>query len=895
MQNRNFYQMMIEDVAQSLQTDIKNGLSNRQHEKKLQKFGLNLLPSKKKISIIGLFFDQFRDFMIMVLMAATIISALMGEIEDAVTIMAIVLLNAILGFIQEYRAEKSLQALKELTAPEAKVIRAGQFAVVKARDLTYGDLVLIESGDRIPADGRIIEAQNLEVDESLLTGESLPISKFSDKLPAKISLPDRKNMVHMGTTVTRGRGQVLITGVGSDTEMGKIAELLANVEEEDTPLQKRLHHLGKWLVWLCLMACLSVVIVGIVKGESMYQMFLAGVSLAVAAIPEGLPAIVTLSLAIGVQRMIKRDAIVRKLPAVETLGCATVICSDKTGTLTQNKMTVRRIFTMNRMIDFDRRFNDSDLTRALEIGVYCNNAKLVLAGKRKKILRNNKLDTYQIIGDPTEGALLLAGAKANIFKDKLDKYKFISEIPFDSTRKRMSVIVKENSSYLMLVKGAPDIIIERCSKYQDGHHMKTLTRQMKDKILRQNEEMTYDALRVLAVAYRKIADFSEKKDQNLERYESGLIFVGLIGMIDPPRLEVFSAIANCRTAGIKPVMVTGDHRNTARAIAKEIGLLQSGESVITGEELNKMSEKEFLKEIDQISVYARVSPEDKLRIVQGYRKKGQIVAMTGDGVNDAPAIKEAEIGIAMGKKGTDVTRESSALVLADDNFATIVAAIEEGRKIYDNIRKFIRYLLSSNIGEILTIFLGIVFGFPLPLLPIQILWVNLVTDGLPALALGVDPGDDDVMERPPRDPRESIFSRGLQTKIFIQGILIGLSTLGAFVLGYYWEGGSLAEARTMAFTTLVVAQLILVFACRSERQSFWQINFFSNLWLFFAVLLSLGMHFAVLYIPILQGIFKTTILNSREWIIILTLASWSIVLLSIIQSILHKTIHRKHL
>nr|WP_236777887.1 HAD-IC family P-type ATPase [Anoxybacter fermentans] len=704
MYKKTYYQMTPKEVAENLETDLENGLSTHQVKKRLKTFGLNKLPDRKKFSAVKIFVDQFRDFMIMVLMAATVISSLMGEMEDAITIMAIIFLNAFLGFIQEYRAERSLQALKELTAPEARILRNGQVGFVKARELVPGDLVILEAGDRVPADGRIIEATNLEVDESLLTGESFPVEKTTETLHVKTVVADRKNMVHMGTTVTRGRGRVLITATGLDTEMGKIANMLTDVEEEDTPLQRRLRYLGKWMVWLCLITCAAVVAVGIYKGESIYQMFLAGVSLAVAAIPEGLPAIVTLSLAIGVQRMIKRNAIVRKLPAVETLGCATVICSDKTGTLTQNRMTVRKVYTMNRMIDFDKKFNDSALQLALEIGVYCNNARLIQPEKKKFFNRKIRFKEYRIIGDPTEGALLLAGAKAGIFKDKLNKYKFLAEIPFDSNRKRMSVIVKEGPVQKLLIKGAPDLIIERCSKYQDGSQVKIMTSHMRKKIMHQNEYMTQEALRVLAVAYRKLPNCIIDKNQKLDHYENDLVFVGLIGMIDPPRKEVKDAINRCRQAGIKPVMVTGDHRNTAQAIAKELGLLNKGDLVITGEELNQMDDEEFASKIDQIAVYARVSPEDKLRIVKSFKSRGQIVAMTGDGVNDAPAVKEADIGIAMGKKGTDVTRESSALILADDNFATIVAAIEEGRNIYDNIRKFIRYLLSCNIGEILTIF-----------------------------------------------------------------------------------------------------------------------------------------------------------------------------------------------
>lgn len=888
----NYYQLTVPEVVKDWETDLQKGLTDRQIAQRIKSYGSNLLPDRKKVNVWQLFIDQFRDFMIIVLMLATLISGLMGEVEDAITIVAIIILNAFLGFFQEFRAERSLQALKELTAPEARVLRNDQILSIKARDLVPGDIVFLKAGDQIPADGRVVESHNLEVDESLLTGESLPVEKETDPLAKSTPVADRKNMVYMGTVITQGRGKMLITSTALATEMGKIANLLTHLEERTTPLQNRLSYLGKWLVWLCLFACGAVVVVGVIRGESLYQMVFAGVSLAVAAIPEGLPAIVTLSLAIGVQKMIKRQAIVRKLPAVETLGCATVICSDKTGTLTQNRMAVRRVYTMNRQIDFQRKAQDSDLQLALQIGVYCNNANLV--EEKKKLFKRPTDQALEVIGDPTEGALLLAGIQAGIRKQDLDQYQFVAEVPFTSKRKQMSVIVKEGSVVKLLTKGAPDVLIDQCTKFQSGQQVKSLNHQLKRKIIRQNEQMANDALRVLAVAYRKIpSDRLSTKDY--AKFETELTFVGLIGMIDPPRAEAKAAIASCRRAGIKPIMVTGDHRNTAEAIARELGLLHKGDLVVTGADLNKLNDREFFSQIDQISVYARVSPEDKLRIVQGFKAQGQIVAMTGDGVNDAPAVKEADIGIAMGQRGTDVTRESSALILADDNFATIVAAVEEGRNIYNNIRKFIRYLLSCNIGEILTIFLGIVFGLPLPLLPIQILWVNLVTDGLPALSLGVDPGDKDVMERPPRDPEESIFSHGLKTKIIIQGTLIGLSTLGAFVLGLYWQGGSLAVARTMALTTLVMAQLIFVFACRSERHSLWQIKPFSNRWMVLAVLFSSLMQLAVIYIPLLQNVFQTTTLNWREWLIVLALASWSTILLDIIQTILHKTVHRKHI
>ena len=679
-----------------------------------------------------------------------------------------------------------------------------------------------------------------------------------------------------------------------DTEMGVIAGMIQNVEEEETPLQKRLAQLGKYLVMISIGVCGIVVATGVLRGEGLYKMFLAGVSLAVAAIPEGLPAIVTVALAIGVQRMVKRKAIIRKLPAVETLGCATVICSDKTGALTQNEMTVRQIYTDRRMVtvtgqgyDPKGEFHGADPTKekgplqaALKIASLCNNSSLTRKGVQVAGMfrSSGKESLWGIEGDPTEGALLVAAAKAGIWRETLErKEERIGEIPFDSDRKRMSVIYQSKKGKKVYVKGAPDEILKRCSKELTSEGILELNDLRRKAILRANDEMARNALRVLALAEKPLQE-NEPLD---ERVEEDLTFVGLMGMIDPPRASAAKAIKVCRKAGIKPVMITGDHRLTAEAVAKELGMLKGtpGE-VLTGTDLEQMSDEELAKAVMDVSVYARVTPKDKLRIVRALKKNNQVVAMTGDGVNDAPAVKEADIGVAMGKTGTDVTKEASAMVLADDNFATIVAAVEEGRAIYDNIRKFIRYLLSCNIGEILVMFLAVLLGLPLPLLAIQILWVNLVTDGLPAMALGVDGMDKDIMNRKPRDPQESIFARGLGRKILVRGTIIGLGTLFVFVSALFM-GVNMLAARTMAFTTLVFSQLFHVFECKSETRGIFEVGIFSNPYLVFAVMGSVLMQLSVIYLPPLQAIFKTTALVGWQWALILLVAGGPCVLVGI--------------
>ena len=890
------YQLSNSEVIAKLDVDSKNGLNSSEVKGRQRKFGPNQLPDQQRRTLFSLLLEQFKDFMVLVLIGAVIISGLLGQVEDAIAIIAIVILNAIMGFVQEYRAEKSLQTLKKLAAPEATVLRNGAKKKVPTEELVPGDIIYLESGDKIPADVRLIELSSLEVNEASLTGESIPVKKETEAIKDEdIALGDRKNMAYMGTTVVKGKAKAVITDIGLDTEMGRIADMLRDTEERETPLQQRLKALGRWLVYLCFLACAAVVVLGVLKGEPLYRMFLAGVSLAVAAIPEGLPAIVTLSLAIGVQRMIKRQAIVRKLPAVETLGCATVICSDKTGTLTKNEVTVKKLYTSGKLYSAEQdSLNRADVREVLKIGTICNNAEIRrnhqgIKGKMKKLKDrfSSESKRWKVLGDPTEGALLLAAQKAGLKKEELkSNFSRFWEVPFDSNRKRMSVIGQQEGENTLYLKGAPDIVLDRCSHYLMNGGVKRLNRKMIKRLKRQNENLASQALRVLAVATRKLPKNFNRNC--LERYENKLVFVGLVGMIDPPRPEAQKAIARCKRAGIRPVMVTGDHKNTAQAIAKELNQLNKGDRVITGTELKAMSDDELRQVIDKISVYARVTPEDKLRIVRTLKRKGEVVAMTGDGVNDAPAVKEADIGIAMGEKGTDVTKEASSLILADDNFRTIVAAVEEGRAIYDNIRKFIRYLLSCNIGEILTMFLASLFGFPLPLVPIQILWVNLVTDGLPALALGVDQSDDDIMERTPRPPNESIFAHGLRTRIITQGILIGLSTLFVFILGLRVSNGNLVEARTMAFTNLVMAQLFFVFSCRSERYSLFEMNPFSNLYLVTAVIISFVMQLIVLYIPALEGIFKTTSLNQVEWILILTSSGSATLLVEFFEGVVNK-------
>lgn len=872
------YNISLKELQLKLQTDFQKGLSSKIHLQRLKKDGENLLEKKQGTSAIGIFISQFKDPMVLILLAATLISVVLGEYYDAITILVIIFINGILGFIQEYKAEKSLQALAKLTSPKAKVLRDGRIVNVDTKDLVVGDIVFLTSGDKVPADIRLIEAYSLEVDEAALTGESVPVQKDSSILVEGKNIAEAVNACFMGTSVTKGRGTGVVIATGMNTAMGKIARMIQKAENDPTPLQKRLAQLGKVLVSICLVVSVMVVLLGIWRGEEIYKMFLAGVSLAVAAIPEGLPAIVTVCLAIGVQRMLRRRAIVRKLPAVETLGCATVICSDKTGTLTQNKMTVEKIFLDNKYIDITGNgYNPQGqlleknkvitkdnkmLQKLMEIAVLCNTTRLLKKNIEIKGLFRKDLKEWSIDGDPTEAALLVMAAKVDYWREKvLEEFKIIKEFPFDSSRKMMSVVVQNSKGTYSYTKGAPDIILDKCDRILENGLEKKLTLEYKEKIKGVISEFAGDGYRTLALSYNLYSG-----DNSVEK---GMVFVGICAISDPPREEVYSAVEKCKQAGIKTVMITGDHKETAVAIAKQLNILPSNGRVVTGEEINKMSDDELLEIVNDVYVYARVLPEHKLKIVKALKKKGHVVAMTGDGINDGPAIKEADIGIAMGITGTEVTKEAASLILTDDNFATIVEAVEEGRGIYDNIRKFIRFLLSCNIGEIMTMFLAMLMGLPLPLRPIQILWVNLVTDGLPALALGLEKGEKDIMLRKPRSKDESVFSNGLDFKILTKGISIGFITLTLFILGYRKSYGNLDFARTMAFSTLIVAQLFHVFECKSERKSVFEINIFNNLYLIFAVLSSFILLMIVIYLPTLQRVFGTKPLNLEDWLLII--------------------------
>ncbi len=898
MERKAWHALSCEDIIQDFLTDGQKGLEPGEAERRLNLVGPNQLAAKKKISPLSIFISQFKDFMVLVLIGATVLSGFLGEYSDAVTILAIILLNAFLGFFQEFRAERSLEALKKMTAPEASVIRGGVIKKIPAAQLVPGDLVILKTGDIVPADSRILEANQLEVSEAALTGESLPVKKNQDLvLPETTALGDRANMGYMGTIVTRGKGLGVVVDTGMQTEMGQIAGYIQEVEEPETPLQKRLAQLGRWLVAFCFLIVGVVVIAGILRGEPLQRMFLTGVSLAVAAIPEGLPAIVTVALALGVQKMVKKQAIVRALPAVETLGCTTVICSDKTGTLTQNEMTVRQYYVDGEFINFsgegyeprgrisyhtrekegrglkEEKTLKEGLEQALKVATLCNNAQL----KKGKLgidglFRKNGSASWGIIGDPTEGALLVSAAKGGLWRETLEKNETrVQEIPFDSERKRMTVVYESAAGKRAVYsKGAPDILLNLCNRVYWQGKVQMLTTAIKKEILEANELMTGQALRVLGLAYKEI----DKRTglENEAELEKDLIFLGLAGMIDPPRASALEAIRICHRAGIKTVMITGDHNNTAVAVARELNIIRGNrQKVLTGVEIDQMTDRQLAREVNEVAVYARVSPKHKLRIVKALKNAGHIVAMTGDGVNDAPAVKEADIGICMGLTGTDVTKEASALILANDDFATIVAAVEEGRIIYDNIRKFIRYLLSCNVGEVLTMFLATILGLPLPLLPIQILWMNLVTDGLPAMALGLDAGEPDIMERKPRPPQESIFAHGLIQRILVRGTIIALVSLTVYLTGFFIWGENLRLARTMAFCTIILYQLVHVFQCRSERFSAVSIGLFSNKYLVGAVGISLLMQLAVIYIPFLQRIFQTVPLTLEQWALIIVL------------------------
>lgn len=850
------------EAVVALRTDPERGLSEEEAYRRFTEVGPNQLQGVAPEPWWRLLLGQFTDFMVLVLLGATAVSFVLGEVGDALTIVAIVIMNAVLGFLQEFRAERSVETLKQLTAPVARVVRDGAVLLVDARSLVPGDIVVVEAGDRVAADLRLLEAFALEADEAPLTGESHPVGKQVDALPdPRVPPGDRKNLLYMGTAVTRGRGRGVVTVTGMATEMGQIAHLIETAGEDQTPLQRRLEHLGKILVVLSLGIVLVVVLTGLLRGEPLYQMFLTGVSLAVAAIPEGLPAIVTIALALGVQRMIRAHAIVRRLPAVETLGCTTVICSDKTGTLTKNQMTVTEVFAGGRAYVRSQTAKQitpevsDDLRRTLEVGVLASSA--ILAGSP------GHYSGPEGQGDPTELAILWAMVELSDGDPSLlaRAHAVVGELPFESERRRMAVArVNRHHQRFVYVKGAPDVIVPRCRLMASDGELVPLDAGRRQQAMLANDRMAEEALRVLAVAYRPL------RQQDAEaHWEEDLVFVGLLGMMDPPRPEAIEAVEQCQRAGVRTVMITGDHPKTASAIARQMGIARGAPVLMTGRELDLLNDTELAAQVDSIDVFARVSPPHKLRVVRALKQRGHVVAMTGDGVNDAPAVKEADIGIAMGISGTDVTKEASAMILTDDNFATIVRAVREGRAIYDNIRKFIRYLLSCNVGEVLVMFLAAFMGLPLPLLPIQILFVNLVTDGLPAMALGVDGAAPGVMERPPRKPGESIFARGLGSRIAVRGVLIGVATLAVFGWGLTGAGMGLREARTIALATLIMSQLFHVFDVRAEDRNFLEVGVFSNPWAVLAVSSSIVMLLGVIYLPGLRELFKTDPLTLSDW------------------------------
>jgi Ca2+-transporting ATPase len=892
----------VSHTLKQLETNLEGGLSNQEATSRLSSYGPNQLREAPPTTIWQMLWQQFNDFVIYLLLIAALISALLGDWVEASAIMAIVILNAVLGVIQERRAEEALAALKELAAPEANVLREKRRVTIPARELVPGDLVFLEAGNYIPADVRLVSAVNLRVDEAALTGESIPVLKDAGMvLEADAPLGDRKNIASMGTMITYGRGQGVVVNTGMRTEIGMIAEMLQSVEQEQTPLQKRLDQLGRSLGWASLAVCALVFVVGWIRGTPPLEMFIIAVSLAIAAVPEGLPAVVTISLALGMREMIKRHALIRRLSSVETLGSATVICSDKTGTLTQNEMMVTRVAADGEFItitgsgyglrgDFLQDGKTVSLKdypailTTLWIGALNNDATLEL----ERYHEGESI--YRMVGDPTEGALIVAAAKAGALPSPLNKaYPRVEEIPFDSERKRMVTVHsvdepdpedispfyddKVRSWYVVTEKGAPDIVLHHCTHYQDrDDEVVLLDEVQRRRILEANDSMTADALRVLGVAYRVTQLLDDDQDGVMDDdLEKDMIFAGLIGMIDPARPEVAPALEIAQKAGIRTIMVTGDYPNTARAIAAQIGLLQTGHHVLTGHDLDRLDDEALKTEVLRTDVFARVSPQHKMRVVQALRANNQVVAMTGDGVNDAPSIKQADIGVAMGITGTDVTKETADMVLTDDNYASIVSAVEQGRVIYSNIRKFVYYLLSCNLAEIAIIFLATLAGLPSPLTAIQLLWLNLITDGAPALALGVETGDPDIMDQPPRPPSEPIINRQMQIGIVVQTIAITTVVLLVYWIGLQTHPENNEFAETMAFVSLSFSELLRAFTARSENYPILKIGLFSNRSMNWAVLSSLVLLLAVVYIPFLNHIFNTVPLVWAQWQYVLPL------------------------
>jgi Ca2+-transporting ATPase len=869
MSNKPWYTFSEINIYSELKTS-KDGITSAEAAERIKTYGLNELTKKKENTALKILIGQFKSFLVGLLVIAMVVSYLIGEHIDAYVIGIIVILNALLGFIQEYRADKAVESLKKLSAPKAHVMREGRVQEIDATQVVPGDILVLAEGDRIPADARLIEAMSLEVNESALTGESTSAEKQTEILTdASLTIGDRKNMVFMNTVITRGRGTAVVIGTGMTTEIGLIAKSISEQKTPETPLQKKLGIVAKNLGIAALAISAAVFGLGIFRGEEIIEMFTAAVSLAVAAVPEGLPAVVTITLALGLKRMASAKALIRKLPVVETLGSATVICSDKTGTLTKNEMTVQQIYTSENLISISglgydpegeftldsKKITLSDsksLDLTLRAGTMCTTANLY---------QDNEKGWY-INGDPTEGALIVSAQKSGMIKDTIVKqHKHISELPFDSKRKMMSVIYELREKRIAYIKGAPEIFLGKASHFYTDKGVKKLTAGDKEEIHKVLEAMSSKALRVLAVGYKYLP---EKDKYTEEEVENDIVFVGLQAMIDPERTEAKAAIEICTRAGIRTIMITGDHGSTASAIAKNLGILKEGGKVIIGKELDLMSDKDLENAVKSTRVFARVSPEHKLKIVYALKKNGNIVAMTGDGVNDAPALKAADIGVAMGINGTDVAKDSADMVLADDNFASIVAAVEEGRGIFDNIRHFIRYLLSSNIGEVMAIFVAMLIGLPLPLIAVQILLMNLLTDGLPALALGVDPPVPKIMERPPRDPKEGAITK--ETWMF--SIVVGL-TMMIGTVGIFWVNldAGLNYARTLAFTTIVMFQMFNIFNARAVKSIFKDTHaIFNNKALLLAIFGSVALQVLIVHTPLLQGYFETVSLSLMDWV-----------------------------
>ncbi len=909
MENRECHCLSTDETGQHFATHLEKGLTPEEARERLNKYGPNELQEKPRPGFLQMLLAQFNNFLIMILIVAAIVSLLLGEYVDAIAIITIVILNAVVGVVQESKAEAALAALKKMAAPNAQVIRGGHQMTIPSRELVVGDIVLIEAGNYIPGDMRLIESVNLKVEEASLTGESVPVDKnASVVLDKEIPLGDRRNSAFMSTLVTYGRGKGLITGTGMHTQIGMIAEMLQSYEDEQTPLQQKLDQLAKMLGIICLSICGLIFIYGLIRDthlgtifsqgfmaylsaekKDIVELFMTAVSLAIAAVPEGLPAVVTICLALGMQKMIRRHALIRKLPAVETLGCATVICSDKTGTLTQNEMTVVQAWAGGKRfkvsgegysptgqfsIDgqpFDP-MKDPSTSLLLHAALLCNDAKLEESGEEK----GSK--SWRMVGDPTEGAMVVAAAKGGLWRDGTEKVlRRVQEIPFDSDRKRMTTIHQMQAqggkfcfdcpSTVAFVKGAPDIVLDLCDQIIMNGKPIPITEEKKKEVLDNNRDLARQALRVLGVAYRPLDGVPH--ECTCEIVEKNLTFVGLLGMIDPARPEVKEAVKIAQGAGLKSVMVTGDYKDTAEAIAKEIGILTPGGRVLSGAELEKMSDEDLAKIVDKVDVCCRVSPAHKTKIVEAFKARDHVVAMTGDGVNDAPALKRANIGVAMGITGTDVSKETADMVLTDDNFASIVSAVEEGRIIYSNIRKFVFYLISCNIGEILIIFLAMLAGWPMPLRPVQLLLLNLVTDGAPALALGMEKGDPDIMKRPPRPTKEPVINWEMQIGTVVQAIVM----TAAVLLSYYWAlqryPQNVDHAQTIAFVTLCMSELLRAFTARSEHYGVFSIGVFSNRWMLWAVGGSAAIVLIGVYVPFLQPFFDTTPLNAIDWVMMI--------------------------